>query len=357
MLCKDDWDKVKERYRAFYHRELVDRVLIQVAAPSEQAPKTSRNWHKYFVAEHPEEPELIVAEFLKEIPHHFWGGELFPALMIYFGAGSLAAYMGCKLNIRPETIWFDSPGDLSLDDILRLELDPENRWWKATRTLCSELPRLAAGRFLVGITDLNAEMNALGFLRGTERLLIDLIDEPLKVRQAAAKLHGFWLECFEEQYRRLSQYQEGHTWWMQMWSPVRASDLQCDFSAMISPAMFERFVRPDIEDSARKLERTIFHWDGPGQIAHLNILLDIAELDGIQWVPGAGNPGTGSPKWFPLYKRIQEAGKLLVLQGMEPRDIKGVMEALEHRGLLIGTSCETEEEARRLLKKVAKWSR
>lgn len=357
MLGKDDWDKVQERYCAFWQRELVDRVLLQVAAPSRFADTLKSNWHGHFVVEHPEEPELIVGEFIKDIPRHFYGGDLFPMLMIYFGPGSLAAYMGCELRIMSGTIWFEPPGDLSLDDIIATEPEAGNRWWKATQMLASALPRLAAGRFFVGLTDLNAEMNALGSLRGTERLLVDLVDAPGKVRRVAGKLHDLWLRCFDEQYRRMSEYQAGCAWWMGMWSPVRASDVQCDFSAMISPAMFEQFVRPDIEDAARKLEHTIFHWDGPGQLQHLDILLDIPELDGIQWVPGAGNPGTGSPKWFPLYKRIQEAGKLLVLQGMNSKDVKGVMEALNHRGLLIGTSCPSEAEAKEMVKKVAKWTR
>jgi len=97
--------------------------------------------------------------------------------------------------------------------------------------------------------------------------------------------------------------------------------------------------------------------DFPRFAPHLETLLDIPELDGIQWVPGAGNPGTGSPRWFPTYRRIQEKGKLLVLQGMAKEDVEGVLRNLSSRGLLIETRCDTESEARELLARVAKWTR
>ncbi|MBW7997392.1 MAG: hypothetical protein FVQ81_12630 [Candidatus Glassbacteria bacterium] len=97
--------------------------------------------------------------------------------------------------------------------------------------------------------------------------------------------------------------------------------------------------------------------DGPDALKHLDMLLDIPGLNGIQWVPGTGNPGTGSPVWFDIYRRIQEKGKLLLLQGMDPNDVRGVLEGISSKGVLIGTACETEDEARRLLKHAGTWTR
>jgi 5-methyltetrahydrofolate--homocysteine methyltransferase len=66
--------------------------------------------------------------------------------------------------------------------------------------------------------------------------------------------------------------------------------LSSDFSYLIGPAMFDEFVKPGLADSCRRLPHSFYHLDGPGQLAHLDSLLAIAELDGIQWVPGAGQP-------------------------------------------------------------------
>ena len=84
--------------------------------------------------------------------------------------------------------------------------------------------------------------------------------------------------------------------------------LQCDFSYMISPAMFERFVVPDLEACCGYLTHGFYHLDGKGEIPHLDLLLDIQRLRGIQWIPGDGQP---TPEhWLPLLKRIRDGGKL-----------------------------------------------
>ncbi len=48
--------------------------------------------------------------------------------------------------------------------------------------------------------------------------------------------------------------------------------------------------------------------DGKGQIPHLDLLLSIDALHGIQWIPGDGQPPTQN--WLSLLGRIRRAGKL-----------------------------------------------
>ena len=49
--------------------------------------------------------------------------------------------------------------------------------------------------------------------------------------------------------------------------------------------------------------------DGPGQLPHLDLLLSIPELKGIQWIPGDGQPNI--TKWPEVYRKIRKAGKLV----------------------------------------------
>ena len=87
--------------------------------------------------------------------------------------------------------------------------------------------------------------------------------------------------------------------------------LQSDFAAMISPQMFERFVLPDIATCCDQLDHAFYHLDGKGQIPHLDLLLSIENLHGIQWIPGDGQPPPED--WLPLLQRIREGGKLCQL--------------------------------------------
>jgi 5-methyltetrahydrofolate--homocysteine methyltransferase len=257
----------------------------------------------------------------------------------------------------PETVWFQDAG-MSWGQILATKLDPAEKWWKYTLDIYRMAGPLAKGKYLVGGTDINAVMNILGSLRGTMKLLVDVVEEPEQVIKADEHIQRIWQQCYDTIYEMTQPFQHGLGNWMNIWGPGRFSDVQCDFSAMIGPGMFERFALPHLREECRNLDWSIYHWDGPGQIAHLDLLLDIPELTGIQWVPGAGNPGTGSPKWFDLYRRIQARGKCLVLQGMDKADVQRVAETLDPRGLLIEPrGCETPAEADDLVRSVQRWAR
>ena len=69
--------------------------------------------------------------------------------------------------------------------------------------------------------------------------------------------------------------------------------LQCDFCYMIGPEQFKKFVLPELAVSCKKLTNPFYHLDGPGQLPHLDYLLSIPELKGIQCVPGDGSPHDG----------------------------------------------------------------
>ena len=134
--------------------------------------------------------------------------------------------------------------------------------------------------------------------------------------------------------------------------------MQCDFSAMISPDSFGRFVLPSLERHARFLDHSIYHWDGPGEIPHLPILLGIEELDGIQWVPGDGNPNVASDRWFPYYEKIQAAGKNLALtQDLSKTEILRLLKNLSQKGLFICSRVESQGDADEIVAKAAEYAR
>ncbi len=85
--------------------------------------------------------------------------------------------------------------------------------------------------------------------------------------------------------------------------------LQSDFSYMISPRMFRRFVLPDLMACTEAMDYGFYHMDGKGQIPHLDQLLSIPRLRGVQWQPGAG--AAMAEGWIDLLRRIRDGGKLL----------------------------------------------
>ncbi len=72
--------------------------------------------------------------------------------------------------------------------------------------------------------------------------------------------------------------------------------------------MFERYVLPDLSACCEQLDYAFYHLDGKGQLPHLEMLLGLERLRGIQWVPGDGQPQ--AEHWLPLIQRIRQSGKL-----------------------------------------------
>ena len=77
---------------------------------------------------------------------------------------------------------------------------------------------------------------------------------------------------------------------------------------MISPKMFDRYVLPDLDTIFKTMDHAFYHLDGIGQIPHVDMLLDLDSLVGIQWIPGGGQPPPH--KWMDLIRRIRDGGKL-----------------------------------------------
>lgn len=59
---------------------------------------------------------------------------------------------------------------------------------------------------------------------------------------------------------------------------------------MISTQMYEELVVGELLEELDFLDASIYHLDGPDALKHLDRLLAIDKLKGIQWVYGAGQP-------------------------------------------------------------------
>jgi len=127
--------------------------------------------------------------------------------------------------------------------------------------------------------------------------------------------------------------------------------LQCDFIVYLSPKMFREFIFPLILEECRYFDRTIWHLDGPLELPHLDSLLSIRELDCIQRIPGDGNPDSGEECWVPLYRKIQEKGKLLQIF-VPSRKVTKILSKIKHKGVAIRTTCASSMEARKLIKEI-----
>ncbi|MBN1943865.1 MAG: hypothetical protein JW849_11280 [Phycisphaerae bacterium] len=321
----DDWARIQRDWGAFWAGEL-DRPMVFIETKHvpegvnlPEAPE--------FVAQLPLDmpADEVVDHYEAHLPYKRWYGDAFPKLWINFGPGVIAAFLGAKMGVAPNTVWFEPKAIRELADI-HPHFDPSNALFQHLLDISRCAARRWKGQVCVGYTDLGGNLDILASLRTTERLLMDTLDCPDQIDRLAGEITTHWLKYFEA-FHTATENGCGHTPWAPIWSPKRTYMLQCDFSYMISPEMFRQFVVPDIQACCRQLDHSFYHLDGKGALPHLEALLEIEELRGIQWVPGDGNPLPAD--WPDVLSRIRKAGKFCQTYG-PPKDMLKI--AREHGG-------------------------
>jgi hypothetical protein len=123
---------------------------------------------------------------------------------------------------------------------------------------------------------------------------------------------------------------------------------------MISTQMYEELVVGELLEELDFLDASIYHLDGLDALKHLDRLLAIDKLKGIQWVYGAGQPTASH--WIPVLKKIQDAGKMIQID-VVPEELDIMLENLKPEGVMYTINARTEEEGRALMKKVERYKR
>ena len=260
-------------------------------------------------------------------------GDALPTWWPNLGPGILAGFLGGKVEPIPEqrTVWFEADKPVAMED-LHFVFDADNMWWQRVLKLTRAAVERWGDKVCVGHTDLGGILDVLASFRTTYQLLYDLYDAPEDVIRLSAEIAQLWIRYYEELHAIIKKAGRGTTHWAAMWSPGRTYMHQCDFAYMISPKMFERFVLPDLVTCFERMDHAFYHLDGKGQIPHVDMLLALDNLAGIQWLPGAGQPQAN--RWPSLLKRIRDAGKLCQVF-VTPRAARAIVQELGGRGFAL----------------------
>jgi 5-methyltetrahydrofolate--homocysteine methyltransferase len=206
------------------------------------------------------------------------------------------------------------------------------------------------GNVQLDMTDLGGNLDIVSTFRPAEKLLLDLYDHPDEVKRLLWEAHHAWHVAFNDLSELLKPTNPGHTAWASIFSDEPYYMLQCDFCYMIGPDMFDEFVKPELDATCKLVSRPFYHLDGPGQIPHLDSLLQIPELKGIQWVPGSGSKSES--EWPEIHRKIRDADKLA--QIFDWRALDSVCEQRgSGKGIIVlgGAHITEEEEVMALLKR------
>ncbi len=284
---KSNWDDAFARMMAWWEGDPLDRPLlipriVKPGAPGFQPaadPGTPE-------ARDLDEPYRLAAD-AHALQSRLFLAESVPYAGTFYGSSlcMVAAMAGARVRYTPDTgtAWIQEEPRL-YDRPL-----PEFREDCPPYAFALRMIRRHAETFgydcILGAGVMLDPLTTLSMMRGPGNLCMDLVERPDLVERWADRLGELFLRIAAG-YRvaRALQGRREHYNWTGIWAPGDLEALQCDFSAMLSPAMFRRFAMPHLEREAAFYDYALWHLDGPDEIRHLDDICSVPRLRAIQWV-------------------------------------------------------------------------
>lgn len=313
MKYKKNWEATQEKWKKYWKQENTGRPLMCVVAEKEgpvdeekkAALKSVDMDDKYRNA------KRMVERFRYYAETHEYLGESFPNMSLDFGPGSMAGYVGCEIVFNPDTVWFEH-FVTNWKDQPEIVFDPENPWFVEHLQLFKDAKELAGDDFYLGIPDIMENIDVLASMRGVQDIIFDMMDMPDEIHKRLDQIQKIYYDYYDRFYEICKDENDGSCYTVfQIWGPGRTAKLQCDFSALMSPNQFREFIQDELRQQAKNLDQVLYHLDGPDAIKHLDALMEIDEIDALQWTSGDHGPDGTMEEWYPIYDKAVEAGKSL----------------------------------------------
>lgn len=353
MILKEDIEQAKERMNAWWDHEILDRPVISYYTPLKGSvpigiiDALNDDWS---LAKNPDGIKETLENFEGRAKFTYFGGEAIPSFMPNYGPGVLAAVFGIEPKFDSNTVWYKP--SIKPEEIVGIlegiKLNQNNKWYTRLLKTTEIASKTAKSNYQISVTDIGGVLDILSSFLGPTTILLTMKRNPKIIDDCREILLEKIMIMFNKIQSIIEKYCDGCNSWLNIWNKKRWYPVQCDFIAMLNPKWFKRFALPDIKAQIELLDYSIYHMDGPYQIPYLEELLAIPGLTGIEWVPGVGESAQGAPEWTNLYRKIQKAGKNIVID-TSPEKTTQVYKALNPKGLFVRTYYRSQRLANYML--------
>lgn len=341
LTWKQNWEDSKKRYLDWWngkglvismweHIEKDGKPHESIAPPS-PAKDISQFWF---------DADWRAENIHYQLSRSSFKADILPVANTHLGPGSLAAILGAELEGREDTIWIKHQEDFG-DDII---FNEKNKWWQLHLDLLKACKRHSQGKYLVGCPDLIEGLDTLASLKGNQSVLTDMLLRPELLKSQLQKINDIYFRVFDTIYQIIREEDEMAFCYFSIWGPGKVSKLQCDISVMISEDDFRQFALPYLKEQCQKIDYTLYHLDGVDAIRHLDAILEIEELNAVQWSPGEGEPQGGNECWYGIYKKILAKGKSVMPCWVEMDELKPLLDNIGGTGLNVLMHFKSEKE-------------
>jgi len=278
--------------------------------------------------------------------HEQCGGDFIWAASAFWGIPWLEAVLGCPLyadfttgsiSSRPPPN-FHGPEDIPV-------FDPRHPWIEMLAKLLDSLAEASRGQWPIGTTRMRGISDLLLALYGSEGFIFAMLERPQEVRDVCRRLTELWIGIGAFQLERIPLFHGGiGSFCYNMWAPAGTVWHQEDAVAMLSPRLYEEFIRPCDEQIAKAFEHCILHTHPSGFLpmeAYLEMNLTAIEL----------HVDKGGPSVQDLWNRHQqilETKPLLIWGHLRDDDLDWIFRQLPPQGLAVMTNVTDPKQAQEI---------
>jgi len=345
-MWKENWPQTRERFGAWWEGRGILLGCWGAGIPSSRAPREElpAPAAPATAAQRHSDPDYVAAFLRHDMARRAWPAEVLPAAWADIGTLSLVPCLGGRQTHGEDNIWYEAV-IADPESHPKLAFDPLHPEWRSLLARVRQAARAAGGDYLIAMPGICSNLDVLAELRGTEALLCDMLDRPDWVHRALREIEEAYKEAFDLMRPEIALDDGSMAYgFFMLWGFGRVGLLQCDVSATISGDMFEEFVLPRLEAECAFLDRSLYHVDGPQALRHLDPVLALKDLNAIEWTPGPQVPDGGDPCWYPMYRKILEAGKSVWVAHVKPREIAPLLDAIGSEGVYLTLENTTEDE-------------
>lgn len=343
LELKPNMEEVAKRWNAYYEGEIIDRPIVCVTVPSNNFTKIKRvSYYEWIYGD----IDSNIDRYLAAMGQIYWGGESVPSFYPSFGPHEIALYTGAKLIWNKDSLktnWV-IPYVEDWEKTLPLKIEDDNFYWQRKCKIYQRGAEKLRGKMAMSPVDFHSNMDLLAAIRGSDKLCMDVIDTPELIDKAMMSARALFPKIWQGITESGNMYELG--FYQSLYSMDGACRIQCDFSCMISPQMFKRWVLPAIEEEATYVKNAVYHWDGVEALVHKDALINSKNIYTLSFLPGYGK-GTHLD-YIDLLKEIQRCKKAVHVGGTVD-EIKQLHKELDPTRVAYFTTATSISEAEELL--------
>lgn len=345
MIGVNDWEGRRVRYEQYWNKAN-KTPLLYITAPADSfagggEPEPVSAGRMDFAG------QCRVSRYWME--RTYFGGDSYPYYLPDLGYDPATAMMGLETVANDVSSWAVHQ-DKPLSAFTEFSFDETNEAYQtllgAVRFYVEDARSGDDIDYIVGMIPFNTLYDGVASLIGPERLCLEMVDHPEEVHRVAQEHFRLFCRVYSVFEELTLRYQKGSTNWLGVYSDVPWYYISDDFIVMLSSELFDEFIVETLEPTVRFHPRTLFHLDGENAVRHLDALLQIRDLTGVQV---QATPFRQSAEfWTPYLQKIQSAGKTAWIEARHSDDLRYLVQHLEPEGLFIKTYADTQTEAREM---------